>query len=482
MAQPTMSVTSPKHASVTDLFKRLMHTSDRHCFGIVLAMFVPMIWLNYHDQSSLILDEKYFWFRDLIGHGFAPPADASLTEWPTFPIWGYGFVLLFSSHRLVLILLQALLATAAVWAVVRTLAQEQVMSPIGRGLLVFLVALSLPWYAQQTAVWPYSIAISLWTLALVQLVRGSDPQRRWIIIHSAVLAGMALNIRSDFWLLPIPLAIAWALLDGPRVRRAMWAGAWVGIILAMLVPWMLYTRWACGHAVPTSTNSGHVAFVGLGNLPDNRWGITTSDFDPVMHRLLEEKFGYPAYSMNYASDAFLKKKFVELITNNPAEYTRKCIHAARRVLLDGSYFGMFWRTSDDDPMRIPEYLNHASQLRRAPGAYLQVHGVERAVRVTLSLIAQVQGHVTVLVGSLLFPLVLWRVLRDWPVFLTPVSLLVGYQMALMVLVCHLPMYTANIYLWLLLFVAWTVDRLIVGRVAKPVTSTLSAPSSAASRS
>lgn len=175
MTSPMPSPQSLGGTSVTDLFKQLMHACDRHCFWFVLAVFAPMIWLNYHDYSSQILDQRYLWFHDFIRHGFAPPPGANLDEIQTFPMWGYGFVLLLSEHRLVLILLQAVLATAAVWAVVHTLAQQNVMSQVGRGLLVLLVAMSLPWYEQQTTVWHYSFATSLWIIALALLARASVP-------------------------------------------------------------------------------------------------------------------------------------------------------------------------------------------------------------------------------------------------------------------------------------------------------------------
>lgn len=63
---------------------------------------------------------------------------------------------------------------------------------------------------------------------------------------------------------------------------------------------------------------------------------------------------------------------------------------------------MFWRNSDDDPMFVPEYLYHASQMRRAPVAYVQAYGLPQALRLTASMFCQIQGFLTVPLGIVLF--------------------------------------------------------------------------------
>ena len=49
---------------------------------------------------------------------------------------------------------------------------------------------------------------------------------------------------------------------------------------------MMFTNMQIGKPIPTSTNSGHVLFIGLGQLPGNKWGITPHDKDPVKTSLL----------------------------------------------------------------------------------------------------------------------------------------------------------------------------------------------------
>jgi len=108
---------------------------------------------------------------------------------------------------------------------------------------------------------------------------------------------------------------------------------------------MLFTYNQTGTPLINSTNSGHVLFIGLGQLPNNIWGITPYDKDPLKQEILVKKFGDKYNYIDYAEwngieeDKYLKKVFFDFIKENPNEWLRKCLFASRLLVLDPFYVG-----------------------------------------------------------------------------------------------------------------------------------------------
>ena len=61
----------------------------------------------------------------------------------------------------------------------------------------------------------------------------------------------------------------------PLVRRDVLI--WAALSLLSLTPWALHAHRHTGHAALSSTNSGMVAYITLGQLPDNPWGVQHID-------------------------------------------------------------------------------------------------------------------------------------------------------------------------------------------------------------
>jgi hypothetical protein len=115
--------------------------------------------------------------------------------------------------------------------------------------------------------------------------------------------------------------------------------------IIFLIPWMLFTYSQTGTPLLNSTNSGHVLFIGLGQLPNNIWGITPYDRDPLKQEILVDRFGDKYKYIDYAEwngiqeDKYLKKVFFDFIKENPKEWIRKCLFASRLLVLDPFYVG-----------------------------------------------------------------------------------------------------------------------------------------------
>src|SRR2546427_801748 len=125
----------------------------------MLSIVPAVVFLNRDALNMQGVYPDYVCFRDAILAGLNPTADQCQS--PTFPMWGYGWLLLLTRDQVVLLVLQNVLAVAAAWVFLRTLELQDVL--VGRALRVVKLALvlSVPWYALHSVRWPYSEAVSM---------------------------------------------------------------------------------------------------------------------------------------------------------------------------------------------------------------------------------------------------------------------------------------------------------------------------------
>lgn len=109
-------------------------------------------------------------------------------------------------------------------------------------------------------------------------------------------------------------------------------------------------------------------FIGLGNLPDNKWGIAPYDGDPVMRALIQEQFGARRSSLLYDTDRFLRGEFFRRIRQDPQEYLRKVSYAFQVMLRGGVYAGEFFERPDCRPTCFIKYLRMRERLLSNPPA------------------------------------------------------------------------------------------------------------------
>ena len=453
---------------------------DRAWLPLAACFFAFFAALNYHDFLTVNLDWRYYWFGTFIQNGFSLPTGT--TAMPTFPMWGYGWLLAITTNRATLLTIQAVLALASVAMLVEYLERSRVL-PLG-GLRVFktLLLISVPWYAQHVVLWPNSVAVSLTLMSLVLLAQSTEPREAtterqtlskvngpWVCtITSGLLFGVALNFRSDFWLYPLAVAPVIIYFSTSQIAATARAATWIAVIVASLVPWMIYTRSACGHFVPTSTNSGHVVFIGLGNLPGNIWGITLDDYDPVMHRTVAKHFGSPQSTFTYEADQFLKHEYFRLVRENPGEYAKKCVYALGDAITSGSYIARFYRRSDEDRMGIAELPVLQREFIGSPVNFIRTHGLGFLVRLGCTAVNDRLGKLLVVLGYLsLVPVILIAVRRR-QVILFLGLLAIFYQTAIVSLVGMIPMYMSNIHVWHLLSISLTLWSL--NAIARRMTS------------
>lgn len=386
-------------------------------------------WLNWEATAMSGLIPYYEEFARIIASGFSPGASPS--GFPTFPMWGYGWLILLLRSKLAILVFQQALAMLAVWGVFREIERGRLLSTDAQTALRFLILASPAWFALHAVLWPNSIAASLLPLSLVLIVtRARDDSGLKFVVLSGILFGVLLNFRSDFLLLPFGVALVVSFFDRFRAVTARRLGVWLVSVYVMLIPWATYTRQATGHLLLSSTNGGHVFFIGLGNLPGNTWKIRPDDGDSVMHSALENKFGKPVpSSLNYESDVFLKEQFLMRVKEHPAEYFRKMAHTGGAMVTKGSYAGELFDTDSCRPDCQTKFQNGALPVIRELPRLLSVSSSE-AVHAMLYLGSELLTRALIFLSFLMLPFSIWVAFKRRDLFTATVVLTIVYQLLL----------------------------------------------------
>ena len=319
-------------------------------FAILIGISIFVGMLNIGSVHGFNTITKHQTYKERILRGFYVGEMDSDPTPPTFPMWGYGWILLISERKSVLIILNDVLALASVWVLIKSIEDTKALSRGAQVLLQLMIAVCLPWYAYHSFEWDQSPTTSLFVMSLCLLASGLLSQKTISrrLLASAGLLGLSLNFRSDFYLLPIIFAAIILAFEGLSRRGIVRAGVWFGIVYLTLVPWMIYTIHAVGVPLLTSTNGGHVLWIGLGQDPLNRFGVSYADGDPLMYRIIERELGPDAAtrcygSCSYEADVVLKREFLRTISKQPGDYLDLVVRKLRWILSGrfGTYDGEF---------------------------------------------------------------------------------------------------------------------------------------------
>ena len=392
------------------------------------------------DHESSGLQIYYRNFASIIRSHFDPTAGRLDTA--TFPMWGYGFLALAIDSPIVLSFLQFSLSLLALAVATREFERSAFITEAEVSKIRWVLVLSLPWYS--TALSAYSAstigAALLWLSlsGILTAVRSKDFALS-SIIASGSLYGAMLNFRSDFlFAAVIPIVLLIAVPQGSVSRRIFRASAWILVVGLWLAPWACYTKRASGQWLLSSSNSGHVLFIGLGNLPNNSWGITSSDGDPAMREAIRARFGDARSSLRPDTSAVLTQEFRSRVLARPLEYLYKCTYVVATLTLDGFYPGVFDETFKS---RL------RAQYPTASSSEIILHHFRAAIaalqpKSLLLVLSELQGRL--LLWATFTAIAVGRVRQR---LLNPVGALLlmflFYQLAVNVLACHLRMYMNN---------------------------------------
>ena len=294
---------------------------------------------------------------------------------------------------------------------------------------------------------------------------------RWIkYILSAIAFGLLLHFRSDYYLMPFIFLLVLIYFSRHNYYSIVKAIAWFFIIFIVLSPWMFYTKKHTGEALFTSTNSGSVLFVGLGQLSGNKWGITTLDADKKKQEYLLEEFGGVVGNYDLPADKFLKRKFFELVLNEPLEYSKLLVDRFLSVITGGMYAGEFNENvtcqkqskanQNCTSIQRKNYIEELDQELDANKSFkvILLYAIKEmkfglAYKIFKNQILVLISNYTaviVLFFSCLFLLGMFAVQMRPNIFFSLFFLALFYQAAINVFAFNMPLYTSNMYVFHLL--------------------------------
>jgi hypothetical protein len=396
--------------------------------------------LNYSAVHAFHTIDKHLTFRDRIIAGF--PVDPILRTYPTpstFPMWGYGWVLLVTTYKPALLAIQIAAATAAAWFFVAVVERADAPNRWPARLLRAGILVCTPWYVYHSIDWSQSLATSALILSAALLVAACHARRRrarWLIA-SAVCFGVNLNFASDLYLLPFAIAATYWWLQRERRTAPVESMAWLAAVFATLVPWMIYSEHVVGAPLIKSTNQGHVLLIGLGQDPDHRFDVTYSDGDPTMYANLDRALGRQRARQTYESCSFeadpeLRRAFLERVMARPLAYLDLVRWRLTQVLRGrvGVYAGEF-----DSPENAGRF------------------GVSVRIRRSLRLRTVQFGSRLQLITTVLLPFAAWAAVRRRSAALTLAVVTIMYQYVSCSIAVMQPQYVQNLLMFQLLVCA-----------------------------
>ena len=385
----------------------------------------------------------------------------------TFPIWGYGVFHLLGKSILINLLLQQSFTFINLVFLDRIIIKYKLFKEIH--LFRLIVLLSSTWFLYHTQMWPKSIGSNLLLLGVIFLIEYLKTSRTSKLIYSAISFGILHNFRSEYIYLAIVIMFFILLLNDKSIITKIKKMSFLLIQLIFLIPWMFYTFNQSGKPIINSSNSGHVFFIGLGQLPDNAWGITPHDKDPLKTKILIEKFGDKYNYIDFEAwntiqeDKYLKEVFFGFIKKNPKEWIRKCIYVTRLLILDPFYVGNVGnfqqnKISNIEEIRKLESMFYNFEFNDFFNTLLKTNwkiDFKESFQIIYTLYTKIFGIVIFLSFIIISFLTIITQIKN-KIFFSKEEILFGlvilYQLAISIFAFHMPVYNSSVYIIYLLFI------------------------------
>lgn len=381
----------------------------------------------------------------------------------TYPLWGYPFVLLLLPRYEYVVIPQIVLGAAAATAVLVRLTARL---PQYRRALLLLFFLGIPWFLLHSVKWPQSFAASLIVLAIVQLDTAVG-RRTWIggAIAGGIL-GLALYFRSEFIYLPLFIVVCVVVLSIRQRHLHLPVRPFVAfaiVAMASLIPWAAHYYRETGHISFTTSQRGIVAFISLGQLPHNPWGLEYKDEYAVWY-LRSRGIALPAQSDS--ADRVLFNEFKRRVRGHPMAFLEKTAWNGLMTFAGGFYSGDVHLSGEEEKelvalrSRVKSFLH----LGDDPGGAAVAH-IDGKVLFSLAfwVVAKGIGSLVSILTAIGIAVAVVRGLHS-PLLVFLAAYII-YQFLLLLALATEPRYLNGLYLAMLPFVVIAVEPLwlIVGR-------------------
>jgi hypothetical protein len=376
----------------------------------------------------------------------------------TYPLWGYPVALLLFPRYDVLVLAQVVLASIAATLLYFDLRAEL---PHHRRALYVLFLAAVPWYVLHSVKWPQSFAASFCLIGIVALARAWRDRSLPLAVAAGASFGLALYFRSEFLYFPL---FALCLVAGARVltRRigppVLPLAAAAAVAWALLVPWAVHYHHETGRYSLTASQRGIVAFISLGQLPNNPWGATY--LDEYAYDYLVER-GITVLPQSDSGDRLLFAEYERRVKAEPLAFAKKILWNGVLTVAGGFYNGEIPLTSAQRRQleRLQERIR--GPLTGGIAARPGIGGARVETRVGLAftywLVAKVVGSAFILISLCGLALRVFRGIRS-PLLILLASF-IAYQWLLVLVLATEPRYMNGLFLAMVPFFISALDAI-----------------------
>lgn len=376
----------------------------------------------------------------------------------TFPMWGYGFIHLFLKNEYLIVLSQLIINIITI-----LLYENLIINPKKKIFFRLLVIFSLPLFFFHTQVWPKSFFSSFTLIGLYFLIKFINSKNILNLIYCGLFWGVANNLRSDyfyFFILISILLFSFYFLKSFDIKNSIKILLVPFLVFLLIVPWNIYFKDKTGEYSITSKNSGHVLFIGLGQLDNNIWGIKPIDNDSLMTKILKENGLNVDESVSIRGNKILLNEFFNLIVTNPYEYFRKCLNSIKLLFFDPFFIGNLGDFQNNKfgniyELRKLESLLYSLNIKDSISLIYETDWKFKkyeTLKLIITIITKIIGILVFLISIFTLFIKVYFVKKLNTVdFLIIIFIL--YQLSISIFAFHMPVYNSTIYLLYIFFIS-----------------------------
>ena len=441
-----------------DIFEKLrIELFENKLYYILLSIIISIATvLNWDANLMGGILPYYLTFSQYFKNGFNynQILDHNVYTWP---MWGYGLILLLKYKTLIIIIQQFL--TFLVIIIARVFLKEK-LDKKSNTIVSILILSALPWYFSQVSLWPYGISANLLTISLLFLSIGVEKSKFNYVIISAISFGIMLNFRSDYFYFALLLSIVTIFINQIiqySTKIPLYFLSWLTIVIITLIPWGIHSYKYSNNFSFVSSNSGHVFYISLGQLPGNKWNITPSDEDLTMRKFIDSSVSVNESTLTAKSNKLLLSHFVKLITKDPYEYFKKCMNNFKSLIINPIYLGTVY--SENNLFKIKHEFKKQISEKNYYNAVNLIYQ-EIGFYIIFPIFSYLIGQIVLILVFVTTPIYIKKQMKikrfDFLSFF--ILLILIYQIALSVLAYHLPVYLTNIFLLLIILIGINLNN------------------------
>ena len=444
---------------MNNVIKKIKHEviGGKYFYLILSIVIITITVLNWNANLMEGILPYYKNFTNYFINGFNYNGN-EFTNVYTWPMWGYGIVLMIK-HKIFIIILQQLFSIFII-IFVRIYLKEKLNNKTF-DFVSALILCALPWYFFQVSLWPYGISANLLTFSLIMISIGVEKSKIKYVIISAIAFGVMLNLRSDYYYFAILVSLVlviFGLIKSRTKTLVLYAIYWLVIVFITLLPWAAHSYKYSDKISLVSSNSGHVFYISLGQLPNNKWNITPSDEDLTMRKFIDSSISKSESTLTTKSSKLLMSRFLFLVKNDPKEYLKKCLYNLKSFIINPFYLGT-----------VSFKINNFDKIKSKLKEQIKNNKYSNAIKLFYSQygIFIIFPFLSYLVGQIVLILVLFSIYKyiskvkksgELSLINLLIMLVFLYQLALSVFAYHMPVYSTNIFLLLIILIGLNLNQ------------------------